>query len=161
VTDTIAATDIIDVVRMMRRLLRKGLRLVVLVAALGAAIGYFLTFSVSQTYWAKATLYVAPPVSGSPTDAVAGDQYSQDRSTLYWQLAKSDELARRVAGQMHSAESPAALAARISVSLTHGAPLLTVQAAGRSADAARSLAQAYADQLPENRTAAFGTVPSW
>jgi capsular polysaccharide biosynthesis protein len=141
-------TDIIDVLRLIRRLLRKRWRLVVLAAVCGAAIGYFLTFAGHPTYSAKATLYVAPPVSGSATDAVAGDNYAEDRTQLYWQLAKSDELVRRVAGEMQSAESPAALAKRISVRLVHEAPLLTIQATGRSADAARSLAQAYVDQLP-------------
>lgn len=138
-----------DVVQLIRRLLRKSWRLVVLAAVCGAAIGYFLTFAVHPTYWAKATLYVAPPVSSSATDAVAGDQYAQNRTQLYWQLAKSDELARRVAGEMQSSEPPAALVERISVRSMHEAPLLTIQAAGRSADAARSLAQAYVDQLPD------------
>ena len=51
--------------------------------------------------------------------------------------------------ELQSAESPAALAKRITVSVMHDAPLLTIQATGPSADAARSLAQAYVDQLPD------------
>jgi hypothetical protein len=80
---------------------------------------------------------------------VAGDQYAQDRTQLYWALVKSDDLARRVAATMQPAESPAALAKRISVNSMHEAPLLTIHATGQSADAARSLAQAYLDQLPD------------
>jgi hypothetical protein len=142
-------TGIIDVVRLIRRLLRERWRLVVLAAVCGAAIGYFLTFAVHPTFWAKATLYIAPPVSSSAIDAVAGEEYAQDRTQLYWQLAKSDELVRRVVAEMKSAESPAAVAKRIKVSFIHQAPLLTIRATGRSADAARSLAQAYVDQLPD------------
>jgi Chain length determinant protein len=142
-------TDIIDVVRLIRWLLRERWRLVVLAAVCGVAIGYFLTFAVHPTFRAKATLYIAPPVSSSATDAVAGDEYAQERTQLYWQLATSDELARRVVAEMKSAESPAAVAKRIRVSFIHEAPLLTIQATGQSADAARSLAQAYVDQLPD------------
>ena len=138
-----------DVVRFIRRFLGKSRRLVILAAVCGAVIGCFFTFAVDPTYSAKATLYVAPPLSSSPTDAVSGDKYAQDRAQMYWQLAKSDELARRVAAEVRSAESPAALANRISVGLVYGAPLLTIQATGPSADAARSLAQAYLDQLPD------------
>lgn len=141
-------TDLIDLLRLIRKYLRKRRRLVVLAAVCGAAIGCLLTFAVPATYSANATLYVAPPVTGSATDAVSGDQYAQNRTQLYWQLAKSDELARGVAGEMKSTESPAALAKRISVVLVHEAPLLTIEATGRSADAARSLAQAYLDQFP-------------
>lgn len=139
-------TDIVDV---LRRFLRKRSRLVVLAALCGAAIGCFLTFALPPTYSADAMLYVAPPVSGSASDAVAGDEYAKDRTQLYWQLAKSDELAHRVAQELHSAEPPAALAKRINAQLIHDTPLLTIEATGRSADAARSLAQAYVDQLPD------------
>jgi hypothetical protein len=142
-------TDNIDVVRLIRWLLRERWRLVVLAAVCGVAIGYFLTFAVHPTFWAKATLYIAPPISSSASDAVAGDEYAQERTQLYWQLATSDELARRVVAEMKSAESPAAVAKRIRVSFIHEAPLLTIQATGQSADAARSLAQAYVDQLPD------------
>jgi hypothetical protein len=149
INDGPSIEGVVDVIRLIRRLFRKRWRIVVLAAVCGAAIGYFLTFAADPAYWAKATLYVAPPISGSATDAVAGDQYAQDRTQLYWQLAKSDELAQRVAKQMQSTESPAVVANRISVSLMHEAPLLTIQATGRSGDAARSLAQAYLDQLPD------------
>jgi capsular polysaccharide biosynthesis protein len=142
-------TDITEVLRLIRRYLRQRSRLVVLAAVCGAVIGCFVTFAVPPTYSANATIYVAPPVSSSATDAVSGDQYAQNRTQLYWQLTQSDELARRVAGEMKSAESPAALAARISVSLIHDAPLLTIQATGPTADAARSLARAYLNQLPD------------
>ena len=72
----------VDVVRLVRRLLRKRWRLVVLAAVCGAVIGCFLTFAVHPTYAAKATLYVAPPISSSATDAVSGDQYAQDRDPV-------------------------------------------------------------------------------
>ncbi len=138
-----------DMVQLIRRLLRKSWQLVVLAAVCGAVVGFVLTFAVSPTYSAQATIYVAPPISGSATDAVSGDQYAEDRTKLYWQIANNDELARRVAEQLHSTERPAALAKRISASLMHDAPLLIINAVGPSADAARSLAQAYADQLPD------------
>jgi capsular polysaccharide biosynthesis protein len=138
-----------DVIRFVRRFLGKRWRLVTFAAVCGAIIGCLLTFAVHPTYGAKATLYVAPPISSSATDAVSGDKYAQDRAQMYWQLAKSDDLARRVASEMRSTESPAVLANRVSVGLIFGAPLLTLQATGPSADAARSLAQAYLDQLPD------------
>jgi hypothetical protein len=138
----------VDLIRFVRRFLGKRWRLVTFAAVCGAIIGCLLTFAVHPTYAAKATLYVAPPLSSSVTDAVSGDRYAQDRAQMYWQLAKSDELARRVLAEIRSPESPAALANRISVALIYGAPLLTIQATAQSADAARSLAQAYLDQMP-------------
>jgi hypothetical protein len=138
-----------DLIRFVRRFLGKRWRLVTFAAVCGAIIGCLVTFAVHPTYAAKATLYVAPPLSSSVTDAVSGDKYAQDRAQMYWQLAKSDELARRVLAEIRSPESPAALANRISVALIYGAPLLTIQATAQSADDARSLAQAYLDQLPD------------
>ena len=138
----------VDLIRFARRFLGKRWRLVTFAAVCGAIIGCLLTFAVHPTYTAQATLYVAPPLSSSVTDAVSGDKYAQDRAQMYWQLAKNDELARRVLGEIQSPESPAALANRISVALIYGAPLLTIHATAHSADAARSLAQAYLDQLP-------------
>jgi hypothetical protein len=152
VTDISNAPSIegaVDVIRFVRRFLGKRWRLVTFAAVCGAIIGCLLTFAVHPTYEAQATLYVTPPLSSSATDAVSGDKYAQDRAQMYWQLAKSDELARRVLAEMRSVESPAALANRINVALVYGAPLLTIQATGLSADAARSLAQAYLDQLPD------------
>jgi len=132
-----------------RGLTRRSWPLVVVAAVCGAAIGLVLTLLIPPSYSAKSTLYVAPPISSSATDAVAGDQYATNRTNLYQQLAKNDELARRVATEMHSPAAPAALAKRISVSAAHDAPLLTIQASGRSPGEARSLAQAYLDQLPD------------
>jgi hypothetical protein len=152
VTDISNAPSIegaVDLIRVFRRFLGKRWRLVTFAAVCGAIIGCLLTFAVHPTYTAQATLYVAPPLSGSVTDAVSGDKYAQDRAQMYWQLAKSDELARRVLAELRSPESPAGLANRINVALIYGAPLLTIQATAPSADAARSLAQAYLDQLPD------------
>jgi capsular polysaccharide biosynthesis protein len=132
-----------------RRLTRGSWPLVILAAVCGAAIGYTLTLFIPPSYSAKVTLYVAPPISSSATDAVAGDQYATNRTDLYQQLAKNDELARRVAAEMQSPAAPAALAKRITVSAAHDAPLLTIEASGRSLGEARSLAQAYLDQLPD------------
>jgi capsular polysaccharide biosynthesis protein len=139
----------VDLIRVFRRFLGKRWRLVTFAAVCGAISGCLLTFAVHPTYAAQATLYVAPPLSSSVTDAVSGDRYAQDRAQMYWQLAKSDELARRVLAEIRSPESPAALADRISVALIYGAPLLTIHATAQSADAARSLTQAYLDQLPD------------
>jgi hypothetical protein len=152
VTDISNAPSIegaVDLIRVVRRFLGKRWRLVTFAAVCGAIIGCLLTFAVHPTYAAQATLYVAPPLSSSVTDAVSGDRYAQDRSQMYWQLAKSDELARRVLAEIRSPESPAALANRINVALIYGAPLLTIQATAQSADDARSLAQAYLDQMPD------------
>jgi subunit length determinant Wzz-like protein len=152
VTDISNAPSIegaVDLIRFVRRFLGKRWRLVTFAAVCGATIGCLLTFAVHPTYTAQGTLYVAPPLSSSVTDAVSGDRYAQDRAQMYWQLAKSDELARRVLAEIRSPESPAALANRINVALIYGAPLLTIQATAQSADAARSLALAYLDQLPD------------
>jgi capsular polysaccharide biosynthesis protein len=148
ISNTPSIEGAVDLIRFARRFLGKRWRLVTFAAVCGAIIGCLLTFAVHPTYTAQATLYVAPPLSSSVTDAVSGDKYAQDRAQMYWQLAKNDELAQRVLAEIRSPESPAALANRISVALIYGAPLLTIQVTAQSPDAARSLAQAYLDQLP-------------
>ena len=130
-------------------LARKEWPLVVLTAACGAAIGYLIAFGGHPTYVSEATLYVAPPISSSPSDAVQGNQYAGSRTQLYLQLIKSDELAKRVAAELQSPESPHALIAKIGATGLHEAPLLEIEAKGPSPEAARSLARAYVDQFPE------------
>ena len=139
----------VDMTKRLHWLARKGWPLVVLAAACGAAVGYLITFGGHPTYTSKATLYVAPPISSSPSDAVMGDQYAANRTQLYLQLIKSDELAKRVAAKLQSSEPPDALTAKIRATGLHQAPLLEIEAKGPSPEAAQSLAQAYVDQLPE------------
>jgi hypothetical protein len=78
-----------------------------------------------------------------------GDQYAANRTQLYLQLAKSDELAKRVAAQIHFPESPSELASRITVKGSHDAPVLTIDAKGPSPEQARDLAQGYLQQFPD------------
>jgi hypothetical protein len=112
-------------------------------------VGYLLVLGSGHTYTARATLYVAPPTSSSPTDALMGDQYAANRTQLYLELAKSDELAKRVAAQIHSTQPPSELASRITVKGSHDAPVLTIDAKGPSPQQARDLAQGYLQQFPD------------
>jgi hypothetical protein len=137
------------VTKRLHWLARKGWPLVVLGAACGAAIGYLIAFAGDPTYASKATLYVAPPISSSPTDAVMGDQYADNRTQLYLQLIESDELAGLVAAELQSSEPLRALTSKIDAIRLHQTPLLEIEAKGPSPEAARSLAQAYVNQLPE------------
>ena len=130
-------------------LARKGWPLVVLAAACGAIIGCLIAFGGHPTYSSKATLYVAPPISSSPSDAVQGNQYASSRTQLYLQLMKSDELAKRVAAELQYPEPLQTLIAKIDVTGLHQAPLLEIEAKGPSPEEARSLVKAYVDQLPE------------
>lgn len=133
----------------MNWLTRKRWPLVAVAAVCGALVGYFIAFAADPTYTSKATLYVAPPISSSPTDAVMGDQYADNRTQLYLQLIKSDELAGLVAKELKSSEPAAALVKSIDAIRVHQAPLLEIEARGSSPEAAHSLAKAYVDQLPE------------
>lgn len=135
--------------RALHWVLIKGWPLVATAAVCGAAIGYFFVFGGNQTFTSKVTLYVAPPISSSPSDAVMGDQYADNRTQLYLQLISSDALALRVAGQLQPSEPFGALSARVSAVGLHEAPMLEIEARGSTPDEARSLAQAYMDQLPE------------
>jgi hypothetical protein len=116
---------------------------------LGAAIGALTVFGGTVTYTAKATFYVTPPTSSTPTDAVMGDQYATNRAQLYLELIKSDELARRVAASLKTTDAPDVLASRISATSLHQTPILTIQTTGSTPDAAQSLAKAYVAALPE------------
>ena len=78
-----------------------------------------------------------------------GNQYADNRTQLYLQLIQTDELAKRVAAELHSTEPPQALIAKISATGSHRASLLEIEAKETSPEAARSLVQAYVNQLPD------------
>lgn len=126
----------------------RGWLIVMAAAAVGAVIGGFLTFGSNAVYTANTTMYVTPPISSTPTDAVLADQYAMNRADLYLELISSDELARQVAALLGTSESPGALASRISATNLHETPILVIEAQGASADDARSLANAYIEALP-------------
>jgi len=148
-SDTVGAVRPTRVGGRARWLLRSGWLIVVCAAICGLVVGYGLTLRVHPTFSAKATLYVTPPTSSSATDAVAGDQYAFARAQLYEQMASDEELGRRVATALQTPDPPAEVAKRVTITSSHDAPLLTIEARGRSPQEARSLAQAYLDQLPD------------
>lgn len=122
---------------------------VLLGVLVGAASGYAIGHVIPPTHVSTATLYVAPPISSTPSDAVLGDQYADSRTQLYLQLAQSDAVASLAAAALQTADSPEAVRSRVEVRGSHEAPLITIRASGTSAQAAEALAQAYVDQLPK------------
>lgn len=132
------------------RLLARNRWIAIFVAVLiGGSMGALSVFYGPAIYTAKATMYVTPPTSSTPTDAVMGDQYALNRTQLYLQLLASNELAQQVAAALKSSEPPGVLSSRIEATSLHQTPLLIIQARGSTPDEARSLAQAYADALPD------------
>lgn len=119
------------------------------VTLLGALLGALLGFGGQTVYTAQASMYVTPPTSSTPTDAVMAGQYATNRTQLYLELIKSDELARRVAAALGTSEPPNAIAARITATSLHQTSILAIEARGSSADDARSLANSYVKELPE------------
>lgn len=136
-------------VDILAALARRRWLVVFLAAMLGAGLGAVTVYATPASYSAKAMIYVTPPTSSSPTDAVMGDQYAQNRTELYLQLMKSDELAERVSDRLGSVTAASGLRARVTATSLHQAPILVFQTVGTSAEEARELAEAYVEELPD------------
>lgn len=126
----------------------KAWTIVLGVAAVGALIGALIGFGGQTVYTAHASMYVTPPASSTPTDAVMAGQYAANRTQLYLELIGSNELARRVASNLGISESPLSLAGSVSATSVHQTSILALEARGSSPDEARSLANAYVKELP-------------
>ena len=122
---------------------------VVLGLILGLLVGAAYAYLPSKSYTASVVIYVAPPVSSSPTDAVMGDEYASNRAQLYLSLIKSEPLLAAVAGSLDVPSTPSDIANRVSASSLHQTSLIRIDATGSTPEAAVAVAKAYGVTLPD------------
>lgn len=116
---------------------------------LGVLVGAAFAYLPGKSYTASIVIYVAPPVSSSPTDAVMGDEYASNRAQLYLSLIKSEPLLAAVAGALDVPSTPPDIADRVSASALHQTSLIRIDATGPTPEAAVALAKAYGVTLPD------------
>lgn len=111
----------------------------------GAAVAYLP----GTSYQASITVYIAPPVSSSPTDAVMGDEYASNRAQLYLSLITSEPLLTAVAQSLDVPLSAAEITDRVSATAIHQTSLIRIDVTGPTPESAVALAKAYGVALPD------------
>lgn len=112
---------------------------------LGAAVAYLP----GTSYQASITVYIAPPVSSSPTDAVMGDEYASNRAQLYLSLITSEPLLTAVAETLDVPLPTSDIANRVTATAIHQTSLIRIDATGPTPESAIALAKAYGVTLPD------------
>lgn len=144
--------------RFWDRFSRWTLAVVLVFALIGAAAGMLRTYLKDYNYTATATVYVTPPISSGPSDALTADQYAANRTQLYLSLIGSPELARAVLDRLKINQSPEDLAKRVEGKATPQTSLLSITASGSSPTDAGNVATAYAESLSSFARTVEGTA---
>lgn len=121
----------------------------ILALGVGALVGTAVAYLPKKSYTASITVYVAPPTSSSPTDAVMGDQYATNRAQLYQSLVTSEPLLETVADALEPRPSPDSLAERVTASSINQTSLIRIDTTGSTPEAAAALARAYGLVFPD------------
>jgi capsular polysaccharide biosynthesis protein len=134
--------------RKLDRFSRQMWAVVLVFALLGAGAAILRQYLKEYNYSATATVYVTPPISSNPGDALVADQYAGNRTQLYRTLIESPVLAREVIDRLKLDQTPDELTKRVEAKATPLTSLLSITATGSSPGDARTLVTAYADSLP-------------
>jgi capsular polysaccharide biosynthesis protein len=116
---------------------------------LGLLLGAVLAYLPGKSYQASITVYIAPPVSSSPTDAVMGDEYASNRAQLYLSLITSDPLLAAVTESLDTPLPADDIADRVTATAIHQTSLIRIDATGPNPESAVVLAKAYGLTLPD------------
>lgn len=136
---------------MTKRLSFLGQTPVVVVVALiiGALLGTAAAFLPGKTYKASVIVYIAPPISSSPTDALMADEYASNRAQLYLALITSEPLLSAVAAMIDTPGPPSSLADSVRATALHQTSLIQIDVTSSSPDSAVTIAQAFGVALPD------------
>ncbi|MGH4007945.1 MAG: polysaccharide biosynthesis tyrosine autokinase [Pseudonocardiaceae bacterium] len=132
----------------------RGLReqWIVVVSAVVVAViaGGVVAFLRPPEYTAKLTMYVAAQTGDDTTNsAFQGAQLSQQRVTSYIELVSSTRVSREVIDRLGLADTPQAVAERITASSPPESVLINVAVTGRSPEQVAAMANTTGDVLTE------------
>jgi capsular exopolysaccharide synthesis family protein len=122
------------------RILRERWLLVVVAALVGALAGGLVWFAQPVEYTARLTLYVSAQSAETTTSAYQGTLLSQQRVTSYVTLVGSTRVGREVVRVLRLAESPEAVADRVSATSATDSVLIDVTVVGAAPAAAATVA---------------------
>lgn len=151
--------------RSYARALRRSWWLIVVVAILGAAIGYGYSKAQTRRYASHLTFWVATPTLNGQ-DANASNQFAQERAASYAALLTSDSLAERVIANARLKMSPSVLTREITASAELNTILVDVTITDPSPDRAYRIGQSIGAEFPklvddlDNRSSAGGSAVS-
>ena len=127
--------------------LRRARILIVVLAVVGAALGYGAGTVLPPKYAATATTFVSAKSASSLSDLSSGTSYIEAAVSGYATIATTAYVLQPVITQLHLATTPGALAGRISASAAAGAAVLDITATGKDAAQTAQIANAVATQL--------------
>ena len=131
--------------------------LVLAVAALG------LSLVATPQYTAQSQLFVSSSQSSSPTEALTGSQFSQQRVSSYARLLTGDDLAARVVERLGLTTSPRDLADQVQATAVTDTVLIDLRVTDESPQRARDIAEAigveFRDMVSELETPLGESVP--
>jgi capsular exopolysaccharide synthesis family protein len=120
---------------------------IVLLTAVGAAIGWGTWQFTDREYQSTATLFVATQNGTTVTEAYQNNLFSQERVVSYAGLASSEQVAARAVDQLKAPISSEELRSKISAAPVPQTVLLNVSVTDADPTQAQTYANAVADQL--------------
>jgi capsular exopolysaccharide synthesis family protein len=120
---------------------------IVILTAVGAAIGWGTWQFTDRAYQSTATLFVATQNGTTVTEAYQNNLFSQERVVSYAGLAASEQVAARAVDQLKAPISSEELRSKISAAPVPQTVLLNVSVTDPDPTQAQTYANAVADQL--------------
>jgi capsular exopolysaccharide synthesis family protein len=120
---------------------------IVILTAVGAAIGWGTWQFTDREYQSTATLFVATQNGTTVTEAYQNNLFSQERVVSYAGLATSEQVAARAVDQLKAPISSEELRSKISAAPVPQTVLLNVSVTDADPTQAQTYANAVADQL--------------
>jgi receptor protein-tyrosine kinase len=115
---------------------------------IGGLAALALSLTTTPQYSSHTQLFVSTTGSNSPTDALQGSQFSQQRVSSYAQLLVGEELAGRVVDELDLDMSASELAGEVTASPVVDTVLINVTVTDPSPERAQQIAKALGSEFP-------------
>ncbi len=128
-------------------ILRRYWWIIVVLTAIGAAVGYATTLILTPKYQSTARLFVTTQSGTSVGEAYQNNMFSQERVVSYAGLAESEQVAARAVDQLKGQISVDELRKKVTAKAVDKTVLLDVSVRDADPQSAQTYANAVADQL--------------
>jgi capsular exopolysaccharide synthesis family protein len=130
--------------------LRKRWGVIVVIALLGALLGYGYAKSQEPTYRATSKVFVSVDTGDSVSDLVQGSTFTQNLVQSYAQLTTTPAVLEPVANDLYFETDSRQLAKQVTADTPLDTVIIEISATSGNADQAAAIANAVARQLPKS-----------